>query len=329
VSLPLRALAPAKINLGLFAGPLRADRRHEIVTVMQSISLADELVLARAREARSEEPRGGRGDARGEQRPAGTGGAGDARGDEVICPGVDASVNLAALALARFRAAFHWDAPPLRLSIAKRVPIAGGLGGGSADAAAALRLASAAFARVVADSVLLDLAASLGADVPAQVRPGRFLARGSGELLEELAPPAPFGVLVLPLAASLRTPEVYAHADRLRPPRSSAELAQKAAALREALRDGASLPPFELLANDLEAAAISLCPAISHALALARETGCDHALLSGSGPTVLGLFDGASGPERAQAAAQRLAPRNPPAYAAVPVAAPFGDPLPG
>src|ERR1700733_6048404 len=151
-TLPLHALAPAKINLGLFVGPTRADGRHELTTVMQSISLADELTLQAAP-------------------------APDASGDVVVCPGVPGppSENLAAAALAAFRAATGWDAPPLQLHIVKRVPVAAGLGGGSGDAAATLRLAATASG--LGDHALLgEIARALGADVPAQVQPGRWLA---------------------------------------------------------------------------------------------------------------------------------------------------------
>src|ERR1700680_1768540 len=109
-----RALAPAKVNLGLFVGPTRAlDGRHELVTVMQSISLADELTL--------------------EPAPAGV------TADAVVCTGASGppAANLAGAALRAFRARTGWDAPALRLQIAKRIPVAAGLGGGSAGAGAA------------------------------------------------------------------------------------------------------------------------------------------------------------------------------------------------
>src|SRR5271163_1207232 len=134
-----RALAPAKVNLGLFLGPTRAeDGRHTLVSVMQSISLADELTLELA-------------------------GSG-LQADELICPGVEgpADENLAATALRAFRERTGWDSPPLRLSIRKRIPIAAGLAGGSADAAATLRLA--AHASGLGDRELLgELAGELGA----------------------------------------------------------------------------------------------------------------------------------------------------------------------
>jgi len=300
--LPARALAPAKINLGLFLGPTRAqDGRHELVTVMQSISLADELTLDRA--------------------PAG------AVEDEVVCPGVPGSPaeNLAGMAIRAFRAATGWDAPPLRLSIAKRIPVAAGLGGGSADAAAALRLTAHVSGR--GDEALLrELGAALGADVPAQIAPGRWLAGGAGELLEALPDPNPasFGLLLLPAAAELSTAAVYEEADRLGIGRISEALQERRRALRRALDLSAPVPAAsELLENDLQRAAISLCPEIAAAVHQARETGAEIALVSGSGPTVVGLFPHANGLGRAERAAAGLVGRVPAPICATPVDAAF------
>ena len=286
--LPLHASAPAKINLGLFVGPVREqDGRHELASVMQSISLADTLTLESVGSA--------------------PGGAGH---DEVVCPGVpgDPGENLAAAALRLFREATGWEVPPLRLSIVKRIPVAAGLGGGSADAAAALRLASHA-SGLGSDELLLELAMRLGADVPAQIAPGRWLATGVGEQLRELPPPShPFGVLVLPLAAELSTAAVYARADELGGGRTTRELAETARELEVAFELSAAVPGArELLHNDLQAAAISLCPQIEPALRQALDAGADLACVSGSGPTVVGLFLRANGPGRAQRAAAGLA----------------------
>jgi 4-diphosphocytidyl-2-C-methyl-D-erythritol kinase len=302
-----RALAPAKVNLGLFLGPPRAeDGRHELVTVMQSISLADELTLGPA--------------------PPGT------REDEVLCPGVPGppGANLAAAALRAFRASTGWDGPPVRLTIVKRIPVAAGLGGGSADAAAALRLARHA-SGAGDEELLRRLGAELGADVPAQISPGRWLASGAGEDLQELAAPSvPFGLLVLPLAAELSTAAVYAEADRLGLARSPRALGERRRELHAALEHGAPLPAAtELLHNDLQRAAVSLCPQIAHALIQAREAGGDPALVSGSGPTVLALFGGGGrstidGPALAEHAAGALRDRVPPPIFAGPVDASFG-----
>jgi 4-diphosphocytidyl-2-C-methyl-D-erythritol kinase len=313
---PLRALAPAKINLGLFLGPVRADGRHELVTVMQSISLADELTLRVAADRATAD--------RATADPATADPA--AAADRVLCPGVPGSPeeNLAARALAAFRAATGWDAPPLELSIDKHVPVAAGLGGGSGDAAAALRLAAAASG--LGDRGLLEaLARTLGADVPAQVQPGRWLARGAGEQLRALPDPVvPLGVLVLPIARALSTGAVYAEADRMGLVREGAEeLEDRCRALADALADGSPVPPTELLRNDLEDAARALCPEIDAALLEARAAGADVALVSGSGPTVLGLFAGSRGPARARAATRALAERNPAPLTAEPVTAGF------
>jgi 4-diphosphocytidyl-2-C-methyl-D-erythritol kinase len=269
------ALAPAKINLGLFIGPSRPhDGRHELVTVMQSISLADELTL--------------------ESAPAGV------TEDEVLCPGVPGAPadNLAVAALRSFRARTGWDAPALRLHIAKRIPVAAGLGGGSADAAAALRLASRA-SGLGDEALLCELGADLGADVPAQVSPGCWLATGAGERLQELSgPEAALRLLVLPLAAGLSTGEVYAEADRLGLARTREALEDRREALQSAWgkadQGGPSSIAGELLHNDLQRAAVSLYPEIVGALDRVREAGARTALVSGSGPTVVGLFPGDS-----------------------------------
>ena len=214
----LRAQAPAKVNLGLFVGPVRGgDGRHELVSVMQSLSLADELVL---------EP------APGED------------GDEVVCPGVPGAAedNLAARALEAFRRASGWQGAPVRLRVNKRIPLAAGLAGGSADAAAALRLAARA-SGIGDPDLMLELAGELGADVSAQLRPGRWLARGAGERLEQLpAPEGGLAVLLLPFVDGLATGSVYEQADRLRPPRTLAELGELGDELREQLASGAPLP---------------------------------------------------------------------------------------
>jgi 4-diphosphocytidyl-2-C-methyl-D-erythritol kinase len=269
-----RALAPAKVNLGLFVGPRRArDGRHELVSVMQSISLADELTLAPAHAGAEE--------------------------DEIVCPRVAAAPheNLALRALRAFRAATAWSAPPQRLIIRKRIPVAAGLGGGSADAAAALRLARLA-SGLGDQALLLELAVQLGADVPAQVSPGRWLATGAGERLEPLPDPQPaLALALLEVPEALSTAEVYERADELGPPRTLSELESLRGELRDALAHGEPLPAREqLLANDLQPAAISLCRPIAFALSQLERRGAERAFVSGSGPTVIvpcgGSLDG-------------------------------------
>ncbi len=298
------ARAPAKINLGLFLGPTRADGRHELVSVMQSISLADELTLEPAAD-----------------------GAGK---DAVVCAGVEGP-NLAAGALRAFRDATGWDAPPQRLTIAKAVPVAAGLGGGSGVAAATLRLAGAA-SGLGDEALLLRLAGELGADVPAQVRPGRWLASGAGETLRALPDPHPsFGVLVLPSAGSLSTAAVYEQADRLAGGRhrEHAQLQRLERELAGDLALGVSVPPLSWLENELADAARSLCPSIDDSLQQARDAGADVAFVSGSGPTVVGLLLRANFEARLERALAALRGRLPAAIAAEPVDWTAGHPVPG
>jgi len=271
----MRLAAPAKLNLCLYLGPRRADGLHELVSLFEPLALSDEIEVA-------ELP--------------------DGEGDEVLCPGVEGE-NLAARALAGLRER-GWDGPPLRLQIEKRIPVAAGLGGGSADAAAVLRLAAGDFpgewTGIPPD--LPEIAARLGADVPSQLRPALALVRGAGERVEPLPPPPPHAVLLLPGGGGLSTAEVFAEADRLGLGRSEAELARLATRLREAAGAGASpLDYAELLANDLERAARSLRPDIGGALDALRAAGAPLVLLSGSGPTAVGVFD-ALAPARSAAA---------------------------
>jgi 4-diphosphocytidyl-2-C-methyl-D-erythritol kinase len=253
----LETRAPGKINVCLFLGPTRDDGRHELVSVMQSVTLADRLRLEDA----------------------------DAAGaDAVHCPGVDGD-NLVATAIARFRVAAGWDGEPVRISIDKRIPVAAGMAGGSADAAAALRLLARASG--VEDPELLHaIATGLGADVPAQVTPGRVLATGAGEVVERIPGVARYGVLVVPSDAPLLTADVFREADRLGLPRDAAGLADALATVRAALPD----LPDALCVNELEPAALSLRPELAETLERVRAAGADVAMVSGSGPTVLGLF---------------------------------------
>jgi 4-diphosphocytidyl-2-C-methyl-D-erythritol kinase len=294
----LRCNAPGKVNVCLFVGKARADGYHPLVSLVQPVSLADELELSPAR--------------------------GDA--DEVVCPGVDGE-NLAARALAAFRAETGWDGPPVRIEIAKRVPVAGGMGGGSADAAATLRLAAAAAGPEYDGADLHRVAVELGADVPSLLAPERCLMTGIGEGIRRLGDPGPFGLLIVPAAHTLSTPAVYAEFDRLGLGRDPDELDRLSGQVPGAARDG-SLLAERLMHNDLEAPARSLCPPIGDALYDVRASGAVRAMVSGSGPTVLGLFPGEEGVAHARAAAAALRSRHPHAVAATPVGRAFAEPRP-
>jgi 4-diphosphocytidyl-2-C-methyl-D-erythritol kinase len=274
----LLARAPAKVNLCLLLGGVRADDRHELATVFESLSLCDELELLDG-----------------------------VAGDEVVCPGIEGP-NLVRAALEGLRSA-GWDALPVRIEVRKRIPVAAGMGGGSADAAAALRLASA-ISPVSAETVR-SVAAALGADVPSQLAPGVSIGSGAGELVEPVPALAPHAFVILPLPFGLSTADVYREADRQGLPRDAGELDAK---LREVSTMAADLPDH-LVVNDLEPAARALCPEIDGALADARRVGARRAMVCGSGPTVVGLFTDL---RSARGAAALMAEREPRPFAVAP-----------
>jgi 4-diphosphocytidyl-2-C-methyl-D-erythritol kinase len=258
--------APAKLNLCLYLGRVRGDGLHELCSLFEPLALADLITVTPAER------------------------------DQVICPGVEGE-NLAAKALAGLRQR-GWQREPLRVEIKKRVPVAAGLGGGSGDAAAVLRLA----AGEVAD--LPQLAAELGADVPSQLRPAPALVRGAGERVYPLPEPAEHAAVLVSGGGGLSTAAVFAEADRLGLGRGEEELDDLAAHLREVAGAGASPLAYpDLLVNDLEPAALSLRPEIGGALDALRRAGAPKAILSGSGPTAVGLFRDLAA---AEAAAARL-----------------------
>jgi 4-diphosphocytidyl-2-C-methyl-D-erythritol kinase len=279
LDLPGTLHAPAKLNLCLYVGPRREDGLHEIRSVFEPLRLADELRLSPASE------------------------------DEVIVEGIEGP-DLTARALAALRQ-HGWDGPSLRIEVTKRVPVAAGLGGGSADAAAVLRLAMGEI------EGLRAIAAGIGADVPSQLQPRACLVAGAGEVIEPAPPPAEHGVVLIPQPVGLATADVYAEADRLGTPRGEAELEAIRRQLRDAVDEGGSpLGWREHLVNDLQSAAISLRPEIDAALTALEEAGAAHAMVTGSGPTAFGLYPTES---EADAAASELRSSFPDAVSTAPL----------
>jgi 4-diphosphocytidyl-2-C-methyl-D-erythritol kinase len=286
----LRVLAPAKVNLGLFLGPTRADGRHELVTLFQSLSLFDTLEVQTGEGIES---------------------------DLVTCTPEIEGENLATRALALLRAR-DWDGPALQIRITKQIPIAAGMAGGSADAAAALRAAmSIAPGRV---EEIAAIASSLGADVPSQLLPGVALGTGAGEIVEHFDQLAEHAYVIVPSSFQLSTPAVFREADRLGLPRTSEELHARYKAFLSVLAPGAR-PPDEMLVNDLQDAAVALCPSIADTLSALHETGAEQAMVSGSGPTAVGIWWGTDASARAGVAADLLGTRFPNAVVASPVTA--------
>jgi 4-diphosphocytidyl-2-C-methyl-D-erythritol kinase len=246
--------APAKINLALVVGPLRGDGKHEVATVLQRVSLADTLSL---------EP-----------------------SDALVVEGFAADTIVRA-ALEGLAAAAGIE-PRWHVRIEKRIPVAAGLGGGSSDAATALRLANDALGAPLPLERLHELARALGADVPFFLAPGPWLGTDDGSTLAPLALTRGYAcVLVLPHGETKQsTGAVYARFDASG---RAAGFDARRARLAEALAAGdlAALPPNDLASSPLAAELLSL--------------GAFRADVSGAGPTVYGLFEDRARAERAAA----------------------------
>jgi len=275
----LQDLARAKINLYLHVTGRRADGYHTLDSLAVFAAAADTLMLAPSP-----------GDADGQVRFSISGqfGAGLV---------ADADDNLVVRAARALQAA----APgrrfaPVSIDLQKMLPVASGIGGGSADAACALRLLARAWDL---DVDLAPIAASLGADVPVCLSQAPARMGGIGEILTPAPVLPPCAMLLVNCGAAVPTPAVFrARAASGAPFRAEAVLPGGWTDLASMVAD------LEQTMNDLEPAAIALCPAIANVLeAIAAEPGCAFARMSGSGATCFGLFADAT---QAGQAAQRL-----------------------
>ncbi|MBW8481638.1 4-(cytidine 5'-diphospho)-2-C-methyl-D-erythritol kinase [Actinomadura parmotrematis] len=261
---------PAKVNLWLGVGPVRDDGYHDLVNVFHAVSLFDEVTAAPA-------------DALAVTAAA-------APGARVAIEGVPLGGDNLAARAARLVAARLGVEPRVALAIRKAIPVAGGMAGGSADAAAAL----VACARLWDDpadpkldlDALLALGAELGSDVPFALLGGTAVGLGRGERLTPVPAAGPFHWVFATADGGLSTPAVYAECDRLR----SAEGVRAAwphepPELAAALAAGDAAALGAALGNDLQPAALMLRPSLRRTLDAGAALGALGALVSGSGPT--------------------------------------------
>ena len=255
---------PGKLNLQLAVGPPRADGYHDLVTVFHAVSLFDEITAEPA---------------------ARDGVTVSGEGADRVPADRD---NLALRAVAALRAAVP-AAPGVHITIAKRIPVAAGLAGGSGDAAAALVACNELWNARLAQPHLVEVAARVGSDVAFALLGGTAVGRGRGERLTPALAPATQYHWVLAFAdGHLSTPEVYAALDRQRA-RAAGQGGQVPAqpeldaALMSALRSGDARLVGLALSNDLQPAALSLFPALRKTLAAGLELGALGALVAGSG----------------------------------------------
>src|SRR5919106_1115537 len=258
---PVEELAYAKLNLVLPVGPPQPDGLHPICSIFASLDLADDVHVR----------------------------AGDGPVDTIQCEGVE-DPTLAAAAVSALREEVP-SLPPLDVRIDKRIPVAAGLGGGSADAAAALRAANRLAGDPLDADALRTIAATIGSDVPSQVEPGHALVAGTGELVEPIALP-PLAAVLVPQAEGLSTGDVYARLDRMEGWREFLDV--------EAVRAAVDSDPSSwetAFENDLQQAALATRPELVAVIAGLRAAGAVVARVSGSGPTCFGLFADAGAAE--------------------------------
>lgn len=271
---PVKVRVPAKINLHLGVGPIRPDGYHELNTVYHAIALYDELTARR-------------GDTltltmEGE-------GTGELALDE------ENLVIRAARALAA-----HVGVPAhARLHLRKQIPLAAGLAGGSADAAAALVACDTLWGTNLSRDQLAVVAANLGSDVPFLVYGGTALGTGRGEAVSPvLARPTTWHWVVAIADGGLATPAVYRELDRLRADGAAPPPLPAADGLLSALRQRNPAVLAGNLGNDLQAAALSLRPALVETLKAGEAAGALAGMVSGSGPTCVFLATDAAGASR-------------------------------
>ncbi|MFD4608105.1 4-(cytidine 5'-diphospho)-2-C-methyl-D-erythritol kinase [Streptomyces sp. NPDC058451] len=268
---------PAKVNAQLAVGAARPDGFHDLANVFLAVGLYDEVTVTEADELR------------------------------VTCAGPDAGevpldrTNLAARA-ALVLAGRYGRSPDVHIHIAKDIPVAGGMAGGSADGAGALVACDALWGTNASREELLDICAELGSDVPFSLVGGAALGTGRGEKLRPLEVGGTFHWVFAMADGGLSTPAVFREFDRLA---EGTDVPEPVASedLLTALEKGDTAALAAALSNDLQPAALSLRPSLADTLAAGREAGALAGLVSGSGPTTAFLVADA---ESASAVADRL-----------------------
>jgi 4-diphosphocytidyl-2-C-methyl-D-erythritol kinase len=257
--------APGKLNLFFEVGGVQDDGYHDVASAYQAVSLYENVWASHSDEFTVT--------------VSGT----------VDVEGVPADDRNLAVRAARLVAQAIDYRGGVHLDIVKNVPVAGGMGGGSADAAAALVACDALWGADLGTAELHKLAARLGADVPFALMGGTAIGTGRGDQLSPALAKGRFDWVVVPAAEGLSTPDVYSHLDTLRAQNDigvSSRAPDVDTGVLHALRAGDPLALAEQIRNDLQAAALSLRPELRAALELGERSGALAGLVSGSGPTL-------------------------------------------
>lgn len=257
--------APGKLNLFFEVGGVQQDGYHDVASAYQAVSLFEDVWATPSDEFTV------------------------AVSGTVDVAGVPADDRNLAVRAARLLAQRIGYDGGVHLDIVKHVPVAGGMGGGSADAAAALVACDTLWGAELGGAELHKLAARLGADVPFALMGGTAVGTGRGDQLSPALAKGRFDWVVLPSDYGLSTPEVYAHLDELRTGPdivAAPRVPEVDPAVLHALRAGDPVALAAHIRNDLQVAALSLRPELRHALELGEQTGALAGLVSGSGPTL-------------------------------------------
>lgn len=254
---------PAKVNLQLSVGPRESDGYHNLVSVFQAVSIFDDVTLTKSH--------------------AGSGVTIAVTGDQTHGVPEDDS-NLAVKAAKLMGKKFDIDVD-VHIEVKKSIPVAGGMAGGSADAAATLVAMDALYKLEASREELLALGAELGSDVPFMISGGTAVGTGRGDQLTAALSRGSYHWVFALSSVGLSTPSVYTECDRMR---AELEVAAPKVSdgLMQALLSGDPVAVGKNLHNDLQIAACSLRPALSLVLEVGRDYGALGALVSGSGPTV-------------------------------------------
>lgn len=257
--------APAKVNVALYVGPPDITGFHPLLTAFQALDLWDELTAS----------------------PAGT-------------MSIDISADFDVSTIPLDRENLVWRAhdllsehvaplPPTHFAITKRIPVAGGMAGGSADAAAATIALAQLYELDTDTSNLRDICRALGSDVPFSLVGGSAVGRGRGDVLEPLRTDHPLALVIVPSDHTLSTPEVYRRLDEIRADDDVVLPDHLSDDFLHAWRAGDAEALAPLMHNDLQVAALSMLPELQRTLDDIVSLGALASMVSGSGPTVVGL----------------------------------------
>jgi len=271
--------APAKVNIYLRILGKRADGYHNLDSLMVPLSFGDLVRVGLAKDNPSKEP-------------------------PIVCEVQGAQLplngnNLAFQAGEIFRKSFKGELPALQILLKKKIPLGAGLGGGSSDAAAVLLAINHLLNKPCSPTELHDMAKTLGADVAFFLETGAFWAKGIGDQLERLPNPEKYWFVLVNPNFSVSTAWVYQNFDLALTSRSRNENIAP-------FDHPENLPWHKILANDLEEVTLKAYPKLREIKEHLILRGAHGALMSGSGPTLFGLFSGKEGQEKAQRVHQEL-----------------------